>query len=1215
LKLIRYFGLVLILLITLMWPFSVLYTNTTNPATTTEGNVPPDSSKPTCDFNWFSQWRDKARMDEEFIEMVIGLDNSTHGYNELLNIIAEKGGKVANTIAVGKKLEAVVANVPLKEAPQFLSQASKISRYIEPNLKFQLNYVPNDPSWSLQWGASKIQADYAWNMTRGERSILVAVIDTGIDWKHPDLTANYVPLGYDWTNDDPDPMDDHGHGTHVAGIISAVINNSLGIAGLAQVQIMAEKALDRYGYGYEDDLANAIIHAVDQGAHILSNSWGGDTDSQLIHNAIKYAYDRDVLIIAAAGNMGTSQKMYPAAYPEVIAVTATDESDRRASFSSFGDWVELAAPGVDIYSTVLGYSYGYKSGTSMAAPHVSGVAALIWSCFPNLTSHQVRLHLRHTADDLGNSGFDVYYGYGRVNARKALETGLPNHDLMILDWVTPPYVEPMGVGFINTTVFNFGISTETDIVVQLLVNDTPIDTGTIEILESGAKATTSFSWNPTEIGTYNVTSYVVPSLGEANVENNRLATYIHVGFPLRAVVLDSAGTDYDTAVWQELNLNWEKFGNQMIYVDYTTLNKDNITYGDIVSSRANALIISNAFAWEFTDSEIEAITRYVLEGHGLIATSGTFHYYTPNNNKLAPLFGLNESIGWDVAFTDLLHIQEPTHQLFAGVPNPYVFRDVGGTVPDDGIWDSSDLTEGAYVALGHYKECAIVVHKGLVYISPWLEIIPSYYQFHLQLFYNAIVWSRYQRPEHELIVDLKAPPALNPGKSVMLDATVFNMGLNNETDVELQLLINGTIVASHTIPQLPDCSNYTLSYLWTPTAEGSYDVSAYALPVYGEDNIVNNKKEAIVLVHQLIFAIFKNFDPWGFKANEEALASVGIPHLVFGSKTFGLISLEVFSKVIIASDQDQSFYNDMARYRWWFEDYVNNSGGMLEIHAADGGLNGGYWASFLPGNLTWVRFFSNYVTISDPLHPIINVPNPINNTQLDEWSWTSHGYFTNYPNNANIIIREDSGGRPAYLAFKYGIGAIVATSLTMEWAYEKGYSRILENSLVYRKYQHELMVFLEAPANVRLGDSKWLNITVYNRGLNTETDVELLLLINGTLTNSTIISQLSGDTSFNFSCLWTPLGEGTYNITAYAPPVLDEANIENNAFMLIAVVGRTIPGDINGDGRVDYKDLFLLAKAYGTDINDPAYDPNADLNDDGKIDYEDLFVLAKNYGK
>jgi hypothetical protein len=529
---------------------------------------------------------------------------------------------------------------------------------------------------------------------------------------------------------DEDPLDDNGHGTHCAGIIAAAINNSIGIAGLAQVRIMAEKVLDSGGYGYADWVANGIIHAADSGAKIISMSLGGYGYSELLHEAVKYAYDHGVLIIAAAGNDNTNMKLYPAGYDEVIAVAATDQYDKKAWFSNWGDWIELAAPGVDIYSTV---PWGYQSwsGTSMATPHVSGVAALVWSLHPNKTRDWVRLWLRYTADDLGDPGFDVYYGYGRINARKAVEQTPPVHELIAYEWATPPFVKPGAIGTINATVLNFGESNETDVTVQLLANSTVVGSASIEFLESGDTATVSFAWNPMVEGLYNVTLYAVPVPGETGLENNVLWKYIYVGFPVKAVVLHSAGNVYSEIItnWQVLSSEWHLFGDTMVYVDYTTLNKEDLTYEDIANTEADVLIISCAYdpyaGWEFTDSEIEAIKQYVYEGHGLIVTAGTFYYMVPNNNKLAPLLGLNENVMWTATGTDLLHLINITHPLFNKVPNPLVFPQVGTALPYDGRWDQNELVDGKYLALGHYQESAIVVCRGLVYISPWLEVIPA----------------------------------------------------------------------------------------------------------------------------------------------------------------------------------------------------------------------------------------------------------------------------------------------------------------------------------------------------------------------------------------------------------------------------------------------------------------------------------------------------------
>ncbi len=340
------------------------------------------------------------------VEIIIGT-NSTASSQVLSEIVGKAGGQITDTIKMDSA-SAMVVTVPVAIASGFVSQvrSSGASQYVEPNGRYYVDSTPNDQYYSLQWGLQKMSVDYAWNTTAGDDALLVAVIDTGIDYNHPDLIANYVPKGYDFVNNDNDPKDDVGHGTHCAGIIAASINNSIGVAGVAQVKIMAEKGLGINGGSY-DALAKCIINATDAGADILSNSWGGYGYSQLVSDAVEYATAHGALVIAAAGNENTSQPMYPGAYEGVIAVAATNTTDTRASFSNFGSWVDISAPGVNIYSTMPTYNvdfnndprylpmnYSYMSGTSMACPNAAGVAALIWSQYPTMTAEFVRQQLR-----------------------------------------------------------------------------------------------------------------------------------------------------------------------------------------------------------------------------------------------------------------------------------------------------------------------------------------------------------------------------------------------------------------------------------------------------------------------------------------------------------------------------------------------------------------------------------------------------------------------------------------------------------------------------------------------------------------------------------------------------------------------------------------------------------------------------------------------------
>jgi thermitase len=794
-----------------------------------------------------------AYVKDDLVRLVLGVNTRVpYNYFKLERIVTAHSGQVVNVISMNREIKAVTVEIPIKQSLIFMSEVmgKEVATFVEPNFKFQCQFVPNDPYWALQWGPQKIEAQWAWNVTIGEPSILVSVVDTGIDYSHQDLAPNYVALGRDWVHGDSDPMDDEGHGTHCAGIIAAVLNNSIGIAGVAQIKIMGEKGLDRTGSGYTDWLANAVIHSVEKGAKIISMSWGGYYHSALLYEAIKYAYDSGVLLVAAAGNDGVNAKLYPAGYDEVIAVAATDTYDNVASWSNFGDWVELAAPGVQIYSTYPGNKYVYLSGTSMATPHVSGVAALIWSQFPEKSRDWVRMRLRYTSEDIDFPGVDIHSGYGRINARKAVEQPLPNHDLAFYSWDFPPYVEPGNTVTINFTILNFGMQNENDVTIQLLIDNALTNFTVINFITNGTSATTSIKWNPDTEGNYNVTLYIVPVFDEFYVQNNIVTQFIHVGFPRKALVLNSEGNvlSFVTRNWDELNTKWSFFGNVMIYIDYKTLNKEDITYEEIAATNADVLIISSAwsseYGWEFTDSEIDAIKRYITEGHGIIVTEATFYQLVPNNVKLASLLGLNGSLIWNYTTTMSLNIVEPNHPLFAGIPNPYSFPEVTTAVSLDGLWDTNELAGGKYVALECNKKSAIVVsERGRVYISPYLESIdPHISQNHLKLLYNAITWS-----PHEISVSLDVPQYIPLGESLMLNATVHNLGSINETNVLLQLMINSSTVCSKVITELSSSSSYTISYFWTPE-EGEYNVTAYAAPVNGETFKINNTQTRVVRV-------------------------------------------------------------------------------------------------------------------------------------------------------------------------------------------------------------------------------------------------------------------------------------------------------------------------------------------------------------------------------
>jgi len=295
-----------------------------------------------------------------------------------------------------------------------------------------------DPLLAQQWGLQRIQASDAWARTRGSCDIAIAVIDSGVDYSHVDLGSGkiLIGIGKDFANDDSDPQDDVGHGTHVAGIAAANTFNEIGIAGVCpQCSILPLKSMDSSGNGWPVDIAAAIRYAADQGASVINLSLGSENCSSDLAEAINYAYDRNVVVIAASGSPRSGGACpvavafdaadfavaYPAALSRVIAVGALDQTDTRSSFSYYGSQLDITAPGRDVLSTVPGNGYYSLTGTSMAAPMVAGTAGLILSQNPSLTPAQVERVLENTADDVGSPGWDAETGWGRVNARRALD--------------------------------------------------------------------------------------------------------------------------------------------------------------------------------------------------------------------------------------------------------------------------------------------------------------------------------------------------------------------------------------------------------------------------------------------------------------------------------------------------------------------------------------------------------------------------------------------------------------------------------------------------------------------------------------------------------------------------------------------------------------------------------------------------------------------------
>jgi thermitase len=345
---------------------------------------------------------------------------------------------------IAKYKAKVVGEIPAIETT--VLEVKDVAEAIRSLRKEKIDYVEvdavattltNDTLYSSQWALPKISWDKldatasAYNLATPSSKI--AVVDTGVDYNHPDL-AGRVDTDQDWdfVNSDDDALDDNLHGTHVAGIAAANTNNSTGVAGVSinTNTILPVKVLDQNGSGYYSWVAAGVIYAADHGAKVINLSLGGNVKSTTLENAVNYAWNKGAVVVAAAGNSNNSSKTYPGAYSNAMAVWASDQNDNKASFSSYGSWVDIGAPGVSILSTIPlskdtkdGSQDGYylANGTSMATPGVAGLAGLLFSQHPDWSAQTVRSKIESTADPVSSRLFKRgNLGKGRINVFKAL---------------------------------------------------------------------------------------------------------------------------------------------------------------------------------------------------------------------------------------------------------------------------------------------------------------------------------------------------------------------------------------------------------------------------------------------------------------------------------------------------------------------------------------------------------------------------------------------------------------------------------------------------------------------------------------------------------------------------------------------------------------------------------------------------------------------------
>lgn len=345
---------------------------------------------------------------------------------------AGTGGSVISKIDDNTALVSVPNMTPEQAVAYMKAKPGVI--YAEPDVEYHAAKVPNDPCYVTscagatgQWNFDKVGLPTAWDVATGRPSVTIGLIDSGVDIDHPDLVG-HVTEGPNYSSDSDD-NDNFGHGTHVAGILGASTDNGLGVAGADwNAQIYSVKVLNASGTGTASGIAKGIRYAADQGVRVMNLSLGAQTFSQTLADAVTYAESKGVLVVAAADNQSNNNLTYPAALPGVVAVGASTPSDTLASFSNYGSWVDLLAPGTGIVSTwprakSVGDPYEVEDGTSMSSPLVAGTAALVWGKYPYMTAQGVARQLFNTADAV--QGGTNIVTYGRLNAGRAM-TSVPD---------------------------------------------------------------------------------------------------------------------------------------------------------------------------------------------------------------------------------------------------------------------------------------------------------------------------------------------------------------------------------------------------------------------------------------------------------------------------------------------------------------------------------------------------------------------------------------------------------------------------------------------------------------------------------------------------------------------------------------------------------------------------------------------------------------------
>jgi hypothetical protein len=707
----------------------------------------------------------------------------------------------------------------------------------------------------------------------------------------------------------------------------------------------------------------------------------------------------------------------------------------------------------------------------------------------------------------------------------------------------PMYLMPGYSSLLNATVYNYGLSNETNVELYLMVNGSLVNDVTLPELVNGTSYTIDYLWTPTEEGTYNITAYA-PPVPDENVTANNVATkFVQVRPPLINPIegqwANYTMSQFDNATGQIIGIGEMNF-TYLLYISpyqiYITLRQRD-PYG------------------------------YVMTGWMIV-------------NVMNRIVESDSGIGW-------------TGMYYPGCIETNVT--IGSTI---------NLLEGTATVVG--SQIVYALEQGIYPIDCW-EVFLEYYGYEYTFWYDKAsgLWIGMEymmypylyelaltttniplgKFEHELAVVLEAPNFVEPGDSSLLSATIYNFGLNNETDVELFLLINGTIVDNVTISELMNGTSYTIDYLWTPIEEAMFNVTAYAPPVPNENVTVNNMDSTSVMVcvavRILAYVEYTNY----YREYTNSLAAIG--------STYGpaYVLTELWDYTLLDSmllGHDILFIPEQEySYLYWMQTVGETWSETLSDFLEEGGVIivcDYYGESY--GILTGAGLMSisavnhrsgSTVYLVDPTDPLADGVS----SAFDG----PYGTLSFVTSEANVVFHD--GICPVVIHKRISLGQIALIGFDY-YNSNPDTQRILGNAVgLAVRYEHELIVSLDTPVYLEPGDSSLLSATVYNFGLSNETDVELQLLIDDALVNSTTIPKLDNGTCCTINYLWTPMEEATYNITAYTPPVENEEITANNVATKMFRV-RWIKGYILFD-QTHYTDSITYYSIWVTNLTDRGY--------------------------